>query len=240
MPDSSWNRRRFLRSAGLAGAGFLAGNAVFAPSFASAADKGGEKPVAANEDLMREHGVLRRALLVYQHIAQQLRSGTPPPAAPLHSSAQLFRRFGEDYHERQLEEKFIFPAVRKLKGPAAAYPDVLEKQHDRGRDLTDYVLRASQGGRIANAQPLADALERFVTMYQHHTAREDTIVFVAWKQALSEADYRGMGERFEAIERKTFGHDGFDAAVKEIAGIEEELGLADISQFTIPEPPPLR
>jgi hypothetical protein len=75
----------------------------------------GEKgeDVSANEDLMREHGVLRRALLVYFLAAPKLRTdpASVSPAA-LHKTAVLFRQFGEDYHERQLEEPFIFPAVK--------------------------------------------------------------------------------------------------------------------------------
>ncbi len=199
-----------------------------------------EKKVAANEDLMREHGVLRRALLVYRATAERLmQQPSSFPASVLKSTAKLFREFGEDYHERRLEEKFIFPAVRKLKGTAARYPDVLQKQHDRGRELTDYVMRVTQGGSISsgNAAPLAKALQAFNLMYEHHTAREDTVVFTAWKDSLSEKAYDEMGEQFESIEKQVFGHDGFEDALKKITKIEEELGLSDIAQFTMPTPP---
>ena len=61
--------------------------------------------VTAAEDLMREHGILRRALLVYQESAMRLRqdAASVPPDA-LEKAANLFRVFGEDYHERKLEE----------------------------------------------------------------------------------------------------------------------------------------
>src|SRR5579884_1164731 len=71
-----------------------------------------DKQVTANEDLMREHGVLRRALLVYFLTAPKLRGNPQAVAAPaLHRTAALFRNFGENYHERALEEPYIFPAV---------------------------------------------------------------------------------------------------------------------------------
>ena len=38
----------------------------------------GSKEVLAVEDMMREHGVLRRALLVYAEAAARLRSGQRP------------------------------------------------------------------------------------------------------------------------------------------------------------------
>jgi hemerythrin-like domain-containing protein len=83
---------------------------------------------------------------------------------------------------------------------------------------------------------LAPAFETFVIMYQNHTAREDTIVFPAWKNALSNRQLREMGEKFEDIEHQTFGKDGFDDAVERIAKIEQSLGFADISQLTAPPP----
>lgn len=220
-----------IASSGLAVAGLLSANALAGEQ---------EKKVTANEDLMREHGVLRRALLVYGTAARQLTLNPGSvPAAILASTAKLFREFGEDYHERRLEEKLIFPAVRKLQGPAARYPDVLKQQHDRGRELTDYVMRVTQGGGVSssNAAPLAKALQAFNLMYEHHTAREDTVVFTAWKDSLSEKAYDEMGEQFESIEKQVFGHDGFEDALKKISKIEEELGMADISRFTMPAPP---
>jgi hemerythrin-like domain-containing protein len=201
-------------------------------------EKGGE--VTATEDLMREHGILRRALLVYTTAANKLRAspGSVPPDA-LQKTARLFRAFGEDYHEKKLEEPYIFPAVKKAGGPAASYPDILVVQHDRGREITDYILSVTQGAKLgaANAEPLARALESLVLMYRHHAAREDTIVFPAWKKALSDKEYDEMGEKFEEIEHQQFGEDGFETAVKQIGEIEGGLGLADISQFTAPPPP---
>ncbi|HEX5512839.1 MAG TPA: hemerythrin domain-containing protein, partial [Gammaproteobacteria bacterium] len=147
--------------------------------------------------------------------------------------------FGEDYHERKLEEELIFPMVSKLDDPAAAYPVVLKQQHERGRELTDYVLQLTRQGSIPSGSTaqLARALNAFALMYEHHTAREDTVVFVAWKNALSDQAYRDMSEQFEQIERQTFGHDGFEDAVGQIAAIESEFGLSDIAQFTIAPPP---
>jgi len=201
-------------------------------------EKGGE--VTAPEDLMREHGVLRRTLLVYTAAAAKLRTDSPavPPDA-LQKAAQLFRAFGEDYHEKKLEEAYIFPAVKRAGGPAAAYPDILITQHQRGREITQYILAVTQGAKIgvANAEPLARALESLVLMYRHHAAREDTIIFPAWKETLTAEQLDDMNDKFEDIEHEQFGKDGFEDAVKQIGDIETSMGLADISQFTAPPPP---
>jgi hemerythrin superfamily protein len=74
-------------------------------------------------------------------------------------------------------------------------------------------------------------------MYEHHAAIEDTVVFPAWKNAISEKQYRELSERFEDLEQKTFGKDGFEDALKKMAAIEQSLGIADLARFTAPAPP---
>jgi len=203
------------------------------------AEKGGE--VTATEDLMREHGVLRRALLIYSEAATKLRSS---PAAvssdALQRAAALFRTFGEEYHESKLEEVYIFPAVKKAGGPAAAYPDILVAQHARGRDITNYILAMTKAAKLSNAVQLAGALDAFVRMYRAHASREDTIVFPAWKQTLTTEQLDEMNDKFEDIEHEQFGEDGFENAVKQISQIESDLGLVDLATFTAPAPPVYR
>jgi len=79
-----------------------------------------------------------------------------------------------------------------------------------------------------------DGLRR---MYQHHTAIEDTVVFPAWKRTLTPARYGELSEQFEALEKRMFGHDGFEEAVERIGGIEQAFGLADLAALTAPPPP---
>ncbi len=200
----------------------------------------GDKEVSATEDLMREHGVLRRALLIYRAGAVRLRrdSRRVDPAT-LRRAAALFKTFGHDYHEKKLEEAILFPALRKSGGAGADYVDVLTAQHERGREITDYILTVTGKRTIGggDTEPLARAFETMALMYEGHTAHEDTVVFPAWKDTLSDSDYREMGDRFEDIEKQTFGKDGFEANLAEISDIEKTLGIGDLAQMTAPEPP---
>lgn len=193
----------------------------------------------AVEDLMREHGVPRRALLVYAEAADRLPRGQTVPADALHRTAALFRRFGEDYHEHRLDEQHVFPAVVAAARPHAATCRILSDQHRRGRQITEYVLAASAGHGIGQGAraPLAGVLAGMVRTYEHHAAIEDTLVFPAWKRMLSPARYSALSNRFEALERQMFGRDGFDA-VERIGAIEREVGLGDLAALTAPAPPP--
>lgn len=201
--------------------------------------EGGEKEVTANEDLMREHGVLRRILIVYREIAPKILADPAKiDAGAVAQAATLFRDFGERYHEQMLEEQHIFPLVRKAGGAGAALIDPLLAQHARGREITAYVLDRTKTGVIGSGdgEAMARALTAFSRMYEAHAAREDTVVFPAFKASLSEEALDELGEQFEDIEHRQFGGDGFDIAVDKIATIERRLGVADLASFTAPKP----
>lgn len=237
-------RRRWLTTACSVGAGVVLLGCGVPPSDEDESEKEGGKPasgeVSAPEDLMREHGVLRRALMIYQESATKLAaiaSSVDPDA--LQKTAKLFRVFGEDYHEQKLEEAHIFPAVQKAGGLTAAYVGVLTAQHQRGREITNYVLSVTLGNKFSamTAETLAKALQSFVRMYEHHTAIEDTVIFPAWKQTMTIDQMDQLGDQFEQIEHRELGEDGYEDAVKRVSDIEASLGLADLGQFTAPPPP---
>src|SRR3974390_3282500 len=94
MSTSPTSRRRFVTFASGVRAALLVGGR---PDWVVAAEdkgkaQGSEKEVGAVEDLMREHGVLRRALLVYRECAGKLRvePAKVDPAA-IRQTVMLFR-----------------------------------------------------------------------------------------------------------------------------------------------------
>jgi hemerythrin-like domain-containing protein len=226
------------RLAFIAGAGALSAGLTLA---GCARREGGERPagegVSATEDLMREHGVLRRILVVYRETAGWLAQGrTDFDVTALGQAADLFRAFGEDYHERELEEQHIFPALKKAGGAGGALVPTLLAQHERGRQITADIRARCATGKLAagDAAPLGRALGDFARMYEAHTAFEDTVAFQAWKQGMSDKERAEAGETFEKIERSHFGGDGFEMAVGQIAQIEQKLGLSDLARYTAP------
>jgi hemerythrin-like domain-containing protein len=244
-------RRQLITGISLAGAGALITACRKSPGSSSGATNDQPKSEAgaggtdespgvdatAAEDLMREHGIIRRALLIYRESAIKLRQD-PASVKPdaLEKTAKLIRVFGEDYHEKQLEETYIFPALKKSQNSAVVYADVLIAQHARGREITDYLLEVTKADQLPtnSVNMVINAMESFARMYEHHAAVEDTIVFPAWKSTIGDRELDELGAKFEEIEEEAFGGDGFEAASKRIAEIEEELGLANLGMFTSP------
>src|SRR5262245_54315045 len=153
------HRRAFVRNAALLGL------ATLLPRLSPAhADEkpGADEEVSAAEDLMREHGLLNRILLVYEEGMRRLRNKDEVPPEVFQKPATLVRKFVEDYHEK-LEENFLFPEFEKQQ-KLVDLVKVLRKQHAAGRDLTEIVLRETAPERFRkedNRQQLVRACEAF-------------------------------------------------------------------------------
>jgi hypothetical protein len=78
-----------------------------------------EEDVSTNEDLMREHGVLNRVLLIYDEAMRRIQAKEKFDPAVITKSAGLIKSFIEDYHEK-LEEDHIFPRFEAYGEPACA------------------------------------------------------------------------------------------------------------------------
>ncbi len=190
----------------------------------------GEAEVTPGEDLMQEHGVVERVLLVYDETARRIERGEAFDGAVVRGAADIVRRFVEDYHEHT-EEQFVFPRLEAARREVELVA-TLRRQHQRGRGLTDDIVRLSQSP--AGAADLARALRAFERMYRPHAAREDTVVFPAFRQVVGRGAYRELGERFEEQEHARFGERGFERTVAEVARLEAALGIDDLARFTPP------
>src|SRR3954454_6352942 len=67
-----------------------------------------DEGVTAPEDLMKEHGVLNRCLLIYEEGLRRLHGGQEVGPEVFRKTAELVRKFVEEYHEKN-EENHIFP-----------------------------------------------------------------------------------------------------------------------------------
>ena len=226
--DGSFSRRQWLSacSAGLAVSTGL-------PCMAQVQGSQAEEGVSPAEDLMREHGVLKRVLLIYRDVMRRIDGKEDFPPDVLAGSARLIRDFIENYHEK-LEEDYLFPRFRKA-NRLVELVNTLELQHQRGRVLTERVLQLASPSVLKDAsrkQHLRASLHLFVRMYEPHEAREDTVLFPAFHEIVSPREYDSLGDEFEEKENQLFGAGGFEKNVEAVAALEKQLGIYDLSQFT--------
>jgi len=225
-------RRRFLRLAGATGTVVVLG-AGPAGAAAKQHAKGSEEEVSPSEDLMREHGVLDRALLIYE--ACLVRGGEKDASMlpVVAKTGDLIRRFIEAYHEK-LEEQFVFPRFEAA-GTLVDLVSTLRTQHQSGRALTDEILRAAEGGdptAMAEGGRMSGPMRAFIRMYRPHAAREDTVLFPAFRQLVKQHEYEALGDQFEDQEHALFGKAGFEGIVAQVAELERTIGIYDLNQFT--------
>jgi hemerythrin-like domain-containing protein len=245
MAHEGTSRREFLEAATLAGTGLLVAGLAGVPAAqtqdstraggpeSEVEEKGAEPEVTPAEDLMREHGVLRRILLVYGEAIRRLDAEGSLPADALQEAAQIVRSFVEDYHEK-LEEDELFPRFRQS-GTLADLVDVLQLQHQAGRRLTAITMANATDDALKDPvrkQQLRESLAAFIRMYGPHAAREDTVLFPAVRGIVQGEEYDRLGDAFEKKENELFGEGGFDKMVDRVAGIERAFGLYDLAQFT--------
>jgi hemerythrin-like domain-containing protein len=225
MNQRGAQRRQFLASvAGTSGVALWARAADGKP-------RGGDIP--PTEDLMREHGVLRRTLLVYEEASRRLQAGDAGVLDAVAGAASLVRRFVEGYHEK-LEENFVFPKLEKA-GKLVELTQVLRVQHGAGRKVTDAILEGARAGRAAGAEArraLVADIGRFLRMYAPHAAWEDTELFPVYRGLFSERELDKLGDRFEEQEHQLLGGGGFEGSLKDVRDLEAALGIGDLAAFT--------
>lgn len=192
-----------------------------------------EEGIGPGEDLMREHGVLRRILLVHGEVLRALQAGKEVNPEVLRRTGKLIRSFVEDYHEKQ-EEELLFPRFERA-GKLLSLVKVLRAQHQAGRTVTDRIVSLATPAGVKEAgarKELAARLEGFSRMYEPHAAREDTVLFPALREIVSRHEYDALGEQFERREKQLFQGDGFERAVAEVDAIEKLVGIEDLAKFT--------
>lgn len=229
-------RRNFLQQTAISGA------ALMVPALAAAQDKPaaaadqpkGDEGISPAEDLMREHGVLNRILLIYDEHLRLLAAKKTFDGSVLASAADIVKHFVEEYHEK-LEEDFLFPRFRKA-GKHVKLVDTLQAQHKAGRDTTAKIRELSGVATLkyisTDSEKLADALREFLRMYRPHEAREDTVLFPAFRSIVSAHEYDALGDDFEKKEDELFGNEGFFKIVDQVGELEKKLGIYELAQFT--------
>lgn len=190
--------------------------------------------ITPTEDLMREHGLLNRVLLIYDNCRLRLIDKTSFDLGVLNESARIIRDFIQDYHER-LEEESVFPRFEQ-KSQLTGLTKILRSQHLAGRMITSQIMEYGKMKESVISEEqrkkIINLLDIFNRMYRPHEAREDTVLFPLLRKVVTAEEFEEMGEKFEDLEHELFGENGFEKMVEKVSAIEKLIGIDDLSQFT--------
>lgn len=224
-------RRGFIKQGLVVSLSGVAGFSMFEGCKDKSEKDEGQKVTPA-EDLMQEHGLLNRVLLIYDKCRASLVNKETFPKNALGNAAGIIRIFVEDFHEKH-EENYLFPRFQKA-NTLTDLVDVLLQQHKAGRTITDRIIQLTKTTTTTENenQKLIKLLSDFNTMYRPHEAREDTILFPAFRKIISSHEYDSLGEEFEKDEEKIFGKNGFESLINKVETIEKSIGIYALSKFT--------
>jgi hemerythrin-like domain-containing protein len=104
------------------------------------------------------------------------------------------------------------------------------EQHKAGRRVTDVILQRAASSRKDgdHRRQAVGAIHSFNSMHRPHAAREDTDLFPLLRQIVSPHEDDAAAEDFEKKEHQLFGGDGFEMMVHRVAGLEQQIGIADL------------
>lgn len=187
-----------------------------------------EQEVPFTEDLMREHGILRRILLIYEEIIRRIDHNIHFQPKLLQEAVDIIKSFIENYHEK-LEEEYIFPLFKNHKKHAKLVQKLL-KQHQEGRTITEQLQKIVVLKHLdaENLTTIKKLLHDFIAMYRPHASREDTVLFPEVRSLITPQRFEELSNIFEDSEEKLFGKNGFEKILSNIESIEKKLNIYEL------------
>ncbi len=180
------------------------------------------------ENLMRAHGILDRAMLIYDDIRQRIGNDEKVDPALLIKVTTTIHDYFADYHEK-MEEKYIFAQMEKANQQFSSIQQ-LKEQHGIGWELTERIRNLARANKLT--PEAIGYLQVYVKMFRHHAAWEDTVVFPQFRSLVDAKELAELGHIFESEETKQFGPGGFQSIVDVLADVERHLGIYDLASST--------
>jgi hemerythrin-like domain-containing protein len=190
-----------------------------------------EENVSAVEDLMREHGLLNRILLIYEEFIRLISINQPMNIAYVHAAALLMKSFVHNYHEKT-EEKYVFPLLLKQNKSVEMVTELIT-QHELGKNITEDIINLTSNHQIEDLTRVSLLLKNFIKMYRYHESREDTVIFGEFKTSIKPEEYNEIGELFEKEEDEVLGKGGFQHILNDVTDIEKRLGIFELHKITV-------
>lgn len=188
------------------------------------------------EDLMEEHSILRRALLIYEECIRRMTIGEDFDPDLLIEATNVIKVI-IIYHHALLEHEYIFPRFREA-DKYVEMCDILTEQHGAADGQEQIILQHANRESIANPETreiLINAMRKSIRVFRPHVNTEDTEMFPEFKTVVTAHEFYELGKKFKEIEYQKWGENGHRQMVDKIIHVEKALGINDLGSFT-PKP----
>lgn len=185
------------------------------------------------EDLMVQHSVLRRVLLIYEECIHRLNNQEEIDPELITGATEVINRVIINLHA-PLEHAFIFPRY-ETSPKYSEMGRILKEQHEAVTSVEKDILKYSNKESLTNPvnkNELIDFFGKAIRVFRPHIDREDTEMFPEFKNFISVEEYYKLGDKFIDLEHQKFGEEGLKSMVDKVALIEKQLGINDLSSFT--------
>lgn len=188
------------------------------------------------EDLMEEHSILRRALMIYEECIRRMNIGEDFDPNLLVETTNVIKVI-IIYHHALLEHEHIFPRFRQA-DKYVEMCDILTDQHGAADGQEQIILQHANRDSINNPETreiLINALQKSIRVFRPHVDQEDTEMFPEFKNVVTPYEFYELGKKFKEIEYQKWGENGHRQMVDKIINVEKALGINDLASFT-PKP----
>jgi hemerythrin-like domain-containing protein len=183
--------------------------------------------MSANEDLMMEHGLLSRLLLILDDLTKKINLDITINTQLIKITLMIIRKFFQDHHEKT-EEKYIFPRLINT----VHNDDVLEliNQHKVARCLVDSIILDLDDN--VDIRLISQKLRELIDMYKIHEARENSVIFNAFRKSISSQEYDQLEKIMDDEEEELLGENAYERVLNLVIMIEKKLNIHDLKTKT--------
>ena len=177
------------------------------------------------EDLMNEHRVIERMLVVVSRAADRLNEGREVGSEVFVGAADFFKNFADRCHHGK-EEKLLFKKMmeRGVSGEVGPIA-VMLREHEDGRAHVRKIAELSARKLDERSRTeLIKHAKAYVDLLGQHIQKEDNILYPMANQILTSEDQKELEKGFDEVEEKIMGpgvHERYHHMIEEW---EEKLG----------------
>lgn len=162
----------------------------------------------AIKELMDDHQVILRMLGVLRGMCLRLDKDESVAPADLESALDFIKTFA-DYAHHGKEEDLLFPAMAEAGFPSEGGPvAVMLMEHRMGREFVaalGLAARRLKAGEKGAAQDVSRQASGYAELLVNHIFKEDNILYPLALEALSDAVWQELADKFALIEKERMG-----------------------------------